>query len=248
MTRLEQDGATRKGRAVAIVLSVGIVLALNACGGAPRGVKEGEPIVSSATSSQASPSAHSDPATIVLPAGADERTVVASVAGQAITGAEVRRQMVLKSPNQPVPPPPARLYREILREALHLAIYNRWLIGEARALHVDVSDREVQAEFEANKKSFPHEAEFEVHLKNSGETASSLRHEMKLGKLADRIFEVAKSKVRPASAAGFAAFVAAFRRRWIAQTDCRPGYVIVDLCRQFKGARPPADPYTLRSG
>jgi foldase protein PrsA len=39
-------------------------------------------------------------------------------------------------------------------------------------------------------------------------------------------------------------FVAAFRKRWTARTDCRAGYV-VENCRQYKGPRPVRDPYTV---
>jgi foldase protein PrsA len=44
-----------------------------------------------------------------------------------------------------------------------------------------------------------------------------------------------------------ASFVAAFRRKWTARTDCRPGYVIVENCKQFKSPKgsKPEDPYTL---
>jgi len=39
-------------------------------------------------------------------------------------------------------------------------------------------------------------------------------------------------------------FVAAWRRRWIVQTDCAPGYV-VDRCRQYTGPPPHEDPLSL---
>jgi foldase protein PrsA len=38
-----------------------------------------------------------------------------------------------------------------------------------------------------------------------------------------------------------AAFIAAWRKRWIARTDCAPGYV-VQQCRQYTGARAPEEP------
>jgi foldase protein PrsA len=41
-----------------------------------------------------------------------------------------------------------------------------------------------------------------------------------------------------------AAFVAAWRTRWIAQTTCSAGYV-VQKCRQYRGPRAPEDPTTL---
>jgi foldase protein PrsA len=44
-----------------------------------------------------------------------------------------------------------------------------------------------------------------------------------------------------------AASIKAFRRKWTARTDCRPSFVIVKLCRQFKAPKGavPEDPYTL---
>ena len=44
-----------------------------------------------------------------------------------------------------------------------------------------------------------------------------------------------------------ASFVAAFKRSWRTQTDCRPGYVLVSFCKQFKAPKGASaeDPYTL---
>jgi hypothetical protein len=41
-----------------------------------------------------------------------------------------------------------------------------------------------------------------------------------------------------------AAFVAAWRSRWLAQTDCQPGFV-VQKCRQYNGPKAAADPLQL---
>ena len=42
-----------------------------------------------------------------------------------------------------------------------------------------------------------------------------------------------------------AGFVRAFRRRWTARTDCKPGY-IVENCKQYRQAKTgPEDPFTL---
>ena len=40
------------------------------------------------------------------------------------------------------------------------------------------------------------------------------------------------------------AFVAAFRKKWTARSDCRAGYVVED-CRQYSRAQPPRDSFTL---
>jgi foldase protein PrsA len=42
-----------------------------------------------------------------------------------------------------------------------------------------------------------------------------------------------------------ARFIKAWRSRWIARTDCRPGYV-VQKCKQYRGAKRPEDPFALR--
>ena len=41
-----------------------------------------------------------------------------------------------------------------------------------------------------------------------------------------------------------AGLVAAWRRKWTARTDCRPGYV-VQKCRQYDGPRAPEDPHAF---
>jgi PPIC-type PPIASE domain len=41
-----------------------------------------------------------------------------------------------------------------------------------------------------------------------------------------------------------AGFIAAWRQRWRAQTDCNPGYV-VERCRQYNGTKAPENPYTF---
>ena len=40
------------------------------------------------------------------------------------------------------------------------------------------------------------------------------------------------------------AFVAAFRKKWTARSDCRAGYVVED-CRQYSRVQPPQDSFTL---
>jgi foldase protein PrsA len=58
---------------------------------------------------------------------------------------------------------------------------------------------------------------------------------------------LAKQLTKQQKAQNLAAFVRAFRSRWKARTDCRPGYVLTRFCRQYKpkAGEQEADPYAL---
>lgn len=127
----------------ALCLAVCAGLALSACSSS-HSTTTHSASSHSASSSAAQPvsptsasNASNDPATIVLPSGAAAaNTVLASVAGQAITAAEVRTLMARKSPNVALPDPPqylactARLKREATSPASTEA---RELIGKSQA-------------------------------------------------------------------------------------------------------------------
>jgi PPIC-type PPIASE domain len=97
-------------------------------------------------------------------------------------------------------------YEDGLRTALGNVIHNRWLAGEARREHIEIGERAVQEEFETARKSFKNSAEFETYLKGSGQTVPVMKDEIKLGKVADVLFEKAKSKDHPATAGEVSAF------------------------------------------
>jgi foldase protein PrsA len=69
-------------------------------------------------------------------------------------------------------------------------------------------------------------------------TAPSLR---KLGQVQGSIRAKLTAERRERT---LAEFIAQWRRRWIARTDCRPGYV-VEKCRQFTGPRPREAPLSF---
>ncbi len=167
--------------------------------------------------------------------------VLAHVGGVPITFASVRQQMMLKSPQTPLPDPPdysaciartkgaqagvgrsqAQLkeackqsYEQIFQAALSNAIHNQWLIGEAAEEGVHVSSREVQEELEQSKKEFRTEAEFTTYRKSSGQTIADMLFEAKVGKLADGIFKNIKSKERPVTDATVAAYYSSHRSQF----------------------------------
>lgn len=100
-------------------------------------------------------------------------------------------------------------YEDDLRNALGNAIHNRWLAGEARREHIVIGERAVQEEFETARKSFKNSAEFETYLKGAGQTVPVMKAEIKLGKVADVLFEKAKSKDHPATPGEVSAFYGA---------------------------------------
>jgi hypothetical protein len=164
----------------------------------------------------------------------------------------------------------AREYESLKTDALGYLISADWLIGEANAQGVAVSDRQVHARLiSIARQDFPGKGSFERFLHSSPYTVSDLLLRFKLEMLSERLerkvlaaaAKVTQAQVasyyaahrsrflhRSLSAAGasirqelrsqgeersFAAFKAAFRKRWTAHTDCRPGYVVAE-CRQYR--------------
>ena len=99
-------------------------------------------------------------------------------------------------------------YEDLLRSALATAIHTRWLLGEAHRDAIHVSARAVAQEFKASKESFHSSSEFDSYMKDSGQSVSLMKSEIKLGKLTDGLFNKASSNDRPASAGEVAAFYA----------------------------------------
>jgi foldase protein PrsA len=169
---------------------------------------------------------------------------VARVGHKPISLATVEHLMVLASQHEPPPDPPAysacvaRLkaagtksgastqseaqlkrscqqhYRQLLQDALSKAIHTQWLIGEAAEEGIGISAQEVQQEFELSRKTFSSNAEFKAYRKSSGQTIADMMSEIKLGKLADKIFQKIKEKEHPASSTEVSAYYDAHRRKF----------------------------------
>jgi parvulin-like peptidyl-prolyl isomerase len=102
-----------------------------------------------------------------------------------------------------VPPATAQLksqceqqYKALSQEVLGFLISSEWVVGEASALGVKASDKEVKKRFEQIKTTqFPKAAEFEKFLQSSGQTVSDLLLRVKLNLLSSKIQEkIAKTK------------------------------------------------------
>jgi foldase protein PrsA len=79
-------------------------------------------------------------------------------------------------------------YKGLTQEVLGFLISSQWVIGEAKALGVNVSDKEVKKQFETIKsQQFPKAAEFEKFLASSGQSVSDLLLRVKLNLLSTKI-------------------------------------------------------------
>jgi foldase protein PrsA len=79
-------------------------------------------------------------------------------------------------------------YKSLQQEVLGFLISSSWVLGEARALGVKVSDKEVRDQFlHIKHQQFPKPAEFEKFLSSSGQTVSDLLLRVKLNMLSQKI-------------------------------------------------------------
>jgi parvulin-like peptidyl-prolyl isomerase len=79
-------------------------------------------------------------------------------------------------------------YKSLQSEVLGFLISSEWVLGEANALGVKVSDKEVKKRFEQIKsQQFPKAAEFQKFLANSGQTVSDLLLRVKLNLMSSKI-------------------------------------------------------------
>jgi foldase protein PrsA len=87
-------------------------------------------------------------------------------------------------------------YKQLLEQVLGFLISSDWVIGEAGALGVKVSDAEVHKQFSKIKGSqFPRSAEYEKFLATTGQTTSDLLLRVKLNLVSAKIQEkIAKRK------------------------------------------------------
>jgi len=93
-------------------------------------------------------------------------------------------------------------YASLQQEVLGFLISSAWVLGEAKHLGLNVSDKEVTKEFEKIKdQQFPKAAEFEKFLASSGQTVSDLLLRVKLNMLSSKIqAKIAKGKGAPTKA------------------------------------------------
>jgi SurA N-terminal domain len=108
---------------------------------------------------------------------------------------------------------------------------SEWVLGEAAALGVDVSEAAVQKRFaEIQKKQFKRPAELQKYLARNHETMADLLLRVKLEMLEAAISKKVTAGKRTAAErkAALASFQAQFESRWKAKTSCAVGFSMED--------------------
>jgi phosphatidylethanolamine-binding protein (PEBP) family uncharacterized protein len=121
-------------------------------------------------------------------------------------------------------------------QALGFLITSEWVLREAAARHITVTEAEVKQRFaQLVHKSFPDPGELQKYLAKSGETEADLLARIKVELLAAAIAaRVSAGKTGAQRAAALRRFEKRFQKHWKALTSCDPGYVMED-CKQYTG-------------
>ena len=98
-------------------------------------------------------------------------------------------------------------YNSLRDQVMQLLVSFEWIEGEAKAKDIKVSDKEVQASFDKQKKqAFPKAADFDKFLKDSGQTEADILKRVRLDTLSNKIRDKVtkgKDKVTDAQIAAF---------------------------------------------
>ena len=79
-------------------------------------------------------------------------------------------------------------YNSLRDQVMQLLVSFEWIEGEAKAKDIKVSDKEVQASFDKQKKqAFPKAADFDKFLKDSGQTEADILKRVRLDTLSNKI-------------------------------------------------------------
>lgn len=93
-------------------------------------------------------------------------------------------------------------YNALRDQVLQFLISAEWIIGEAKAQGIELTDQQVKAEFAKQKKqSFPKEADFQKYLKTSGMTMDDLLLRVKVDTLSTKLRDkITKGAAKPTQA------------------------------------------------
>jgi phosphatidylethanolamine-binding protein (PEBP) family uncharacterized protein len=119
---------------------------------------------------------------------------------------------------------------------LGFLITSQWVLAEAAARGISVSDTEVKQRLaQVERQSFPKAGALQKYMASSGETEADLLGRVKVELLEARIAEkVTAGKSATQHKAVLASFQSAFTHHWKSYTTCKTGYVMED-CVEYKG-------------
>jgi phosphatidylethanolamine-binding protein (PEBP) family uncharacterized protein/uncharacterized membrane protein YgcG len=124
--------------------------------------------------------------------------------------------------------------------ALGFLITSEWMLGEAVARGITVSEAEVKQRFaQLERQSFPKAGTLQKFLAKAHESEADLLARIKVELLASRIAaKISAGKSAAQRSALLTAFQKNFQTHWKGLTSCNKGYVMED-CKQYKGGPEP---------
>ena len=210
-------------------------LALGGCGGGSTSSgASGTTSVKGSTAAAGSPAAITggDGAQNPSKAGTASAGAVASVEATPVTQATFAHWLAVTAALSGTSGHAASTSNAALKDkVMGFLLTSEWVLGEAAALGVDVSEAEVRKHLEAiQQKQFKKPAELREYLRKNHETMADLQLRVKLELLESAIAaKVTAAKHTAAEKkAALASFQDQFEAKWKAKTSCAKGYAMGD--------------------
>ena len=159
-----------------------------------------------------------------VPAGLSRLEPI-SVAGKTITLSELEHWAGLARRSSGMP-----RSRVHLHQAAQVLISQRWIQGEAQAMGIEVTGREVRREFRKQRAaSYPSRRAYLRWLRTSGQTQADILLRVRMDILSERISNraIGGAKDPEEQQRRLDAFVRDYRARWMAVTLCTPRFATV---------------------
>lgn len=220
MSARAADRAQARGRLALPVLALLLTALLAGCG-------EGSSSSSSSAASTAAAVPSSPAAATQTAASGGAKAAVADVNGTPIARAAYAHWLTVEQRGGAT---------SAGHRALGFLLTSQWVLAEAAARHLAISEAEVKRRYEQlTRRSFPKPGQLAAYLARAGESEADLLARVKVEALTARVAgQVSAGQPAARRAAVLAAFERAFHARWKALTSCQPGYVMED-CRQYRG-------------
>lgn len=122
------------------------------------------------------------------------------------------------------------------QRALGFLITYEWVLGEAAARHITVSEADLKQRLaQLDKQSFPKPGSLQRFMASTGESEADLLAILRVGLLKNQIAQkITTGDAGPKAEATLANFEKAFQAHWKRYTTCSAGYVMEDCSRPGK--------------
>jgi hypothetical protein len=222
------------GGVLPLILVLGLALALGGCGGGSTTSGASGTTSTKGSTAAGSPAAITggDGAQNPAKAGSASAGAVASVEATPVTQATFAHWLAVTAALSGTSTHAASASNAALKDkVMGFLLTSEWVLGEAAALGVDVSEAEIHKRLEeVQKKQFKKPAELQEYLTKNHETTADLQLRVKLELLESAIAKKVTAAKHTAAEkkAALASFQDQFEAKWKAKTSCAKGYAMED--------------------